>query len=219
MKQIIIFLLLIIIGIMGYNVYSKYKRFNPPQSEYSTDANIDLNYHDQQVVGDYHRAIARLNGYVVQQWSFNRIDVRAPKKDNAVTQASVAQYNELMAEVKRNEALLAESAKLKAAGMTNKQIAARQAGTNIQPKKANSKEEMLQNWLAKSPEDFNFGVGAQGPLVFEIQRLLNALGGQITHDGIYRLETANAVEAFEKSKGLYEDGRMDPLTANALLNN
>ena len=78
---------------------------------------------------------------------------------------------------------------------------------------------MLNKWLYTSPQDFDFGVGAQGPLVYEMQSLLIGLGHEIRHDGIYRLETANAVEAFENAKGLFADGRMDPLTANALLNN
>lgn len=219
MKQIIIFLLLVIVGIMGYNTYSKYKRFNPPEGFYQAKETVDANYFDPQVNVDYNRAVERVNGYVAQQWSFNKIDVRAPEKDNEETKEAVNVYNELVADARRLESILAASNKMKQSGMTNADIKAAIYGGKTKEQPKSSKQEMLQKWLYTSPEDFDFGVGAQGPLVYEIQGLLNKRGDSITHDGIYRLETANAVEAFEASQGLYADGRMDLLTANALINN
>ncbi|NQX76721.1 peptidoglycan-binding domain-containing protein [Gilvibacter sp.] len=219
MKQIIIFLLLIIVGIMGYNAYSKYKRFNPPGSEYQASKPIDLNYFDPNVVEDYHHAVARLNGYAVQMWSFHGIDVRAPKKDNAATKEALVKYEELMATLKAFEAKLEESASLKEQGLTNMQI--KSLGQN-EPKSAEdqkTKNQMLLDWLSQSPNDFDFGMGEQGPLVYELQGILINMGYELEHDGIFRIATSSAVEAFETKNGFYADGRMDPITAYALLAN
>jgi hypothetical protein len=219
MKQIIIFLLLIIVGILGYNTYSKYKRFNPPGSTYQTPVNIDLNYYDQEVVADYHQAVAKVNGHVAQMWSFHSIDVRAPKKDNEATKAAVATYEELMAKLKGLEAKLQESARLKEEGMNNVQIEAKELGLDTAKASLKSKKEMLLGWLETAPADFEFGIGSEGPLVYELQGILIKMGYKIEHDGIFRLATSSAVEAFETKNGFYADGRMDPLTAYALLAN
>ena len=78
---------------------------------------------------------------------------------------------------------------------------------------------MLLGWLETAPADFEFGIGSEGPLVYELQGILIKMGYKIEHDGIFRLATSSAVEAFETKNGFYADGRMDPLTAYALLAN
>ena len=78
---------------------------------------------------------------------------------------------------------------------------------------------MLLDWLSQSPNDFDFGMGEQGPLVYELQGILINMGYELEHDGIFRIATSSAVEAFETKNGFYADGRMDPITAYALLAN
>ena len=217
MKQIIIFLLLIILGIMGYNAYERYHRFHGPGLNYQTDAPIDPKYHNPKVVEAYDHAIERLNGFVAQQWSFYRIDVRAPKKDNPETKAAVMEYQELLSDVRTIESILTLSTHLKKEGYSDLDVKNFEQPNYCINDTLNPKTKMLETWLAASPGDFDFGVGAEGPLVYEIQGMLNLMGAEITHDGIYRLETANAVEEFETARELYADGRMDPLTANELI--
>ena len=60
MKQIIIFLLVIIIAIIGYGTYNDYKRYNSPEVDYKTEKNIDLSYHNQETVFNYYKAIEEL---------------------------------------------------------------------------------------------------------------------------------------------------------------
>jgi hypothetical protein len=46
MKQIIITLLITIILILGFNLYSNYKRFHSSGSDYASSQKIDLKYYD-----------------------------------------------------------------------------------------------------------------------------------------------------------------------------
>ena len=210
-------MLVVIVAIMGYNQYSKYKRFNPPQVNYQTTQQVDIDYYNQEVVRQYHNAIAQLDGFVVQHWSFNRVDVRSPKKDNQATKAAVATYNELLGTVKYYESKLVASAGYKEAGLNNNQIKALEAnGKNYKAKKA-TKKDHLRALLKETPEVFNFSVGAQGALVYELQLLLVANGYNLQTDGVFAAETVDALIAFEAEKSLYADGVLDPLTMHYLL--
>jgi hypothetical protein len=43
-------------------------------------------------------------------------------------------------------------------------------------------------------------------------------GFKIEIDGLYKLETFNAIQSFETSNNLFPDGKLDLLMLNALLN-
>ena len=83
MKQIIIFLLIIILGIIGYGQYKKHQRFSLENYGYKKSENVDNNYHDKTLVYNYFQAIEDLNSYVASQWSVHSIDVRNPKEIDA----------------------------------------------------------------------------------------------------------------------------------------
>jgi hypothetical protein len=106
MKQIIIFLLVVIVGIMGYNLYKKHQRFNPPNFEYSSSETIDANHPNTELLLDYYQAVEALNGYVITQWSANGIDVRNPEDDNAQTVAAVSEYTKKLGYLKYYESQL-----------------------------------------------------------------------------------------------------------------
>jgi hypothetical protein len=80
MKQIIIFILVIIALMIAFGQYKQYKRFSLTEYQYTANKNIDLNYHDRSFLLDYYQAIENLNGYVIMQWSLESIDVRNPTK-------------------------------------------------------------------------------------------------------------------------------------------
>jgi peptidoglycan hydrolase-like protein with peptidoglycan-binding domain len=60
-------------------------------------------------------------------------------------------------------------------------------------------------------------VGSSGPAVRELQTLLGQHGYPVTVDGIFGQQTAAAVRAFQKAKGLVVDGIVGPQTWGALL--
>ena len=85
MKKIIIFLLVIIVLLIGYGKYSQYKRYSSPEINYKTDKNIDVSYHNQELLLNYYEAVEALDSYVMLQWSANKIDVRTPEDDDIET--------------------------------------------------------------------------------------------------------------------------------------
>ena len=61
-----------------------------------------------------------------------------------------------------------------------------------------------------------YKVGSSGAGVRELQELLNANGANLTVDGIYGSNTANAVRQYQQSKGLSVDGIAGDETFNSL---
>ena len=122
MKQIIIFILVIIALMIAFGQYKQYKRFSLSEYQYTANKNIDLNYHDRSFLLDYYQAIENLNGYVIMQWSTEGIDVRNPENDGKAIAAAAAIYNDKLGKVKFYEDQLVKSANLKQQGMTNADI-------------------------------------------------------------------------------------------------
>ncbi|MEP3837501.1 MAG: hypothetical protein ABJM36_07630 [Algibacter sp.] len=122
MKQIIIFLLVIIVLTLGYSTYMEYKRFTPPEYAYTANEHIDLNYHDRSFLLRYYKAIEDLNGYVITQWSVSGIDVRNPESDDKVVLAAISNYTDKLGVVKFYEDQLMKSKALKESGLTNANI-------------------------------------------------------------------------------------------------
>ncbi len=203
MKQIIIFLLIVIVGIMGYNMYKKYQRFNPPNYTYTIPQTIDANHPNKALLLDYHEAVSALNGYVITQWSSNGIDVRNPKKDNAETLAAVAEYGKKIANVNFFESQLTASEEKKP--------------VETEPNAAMERKMLVAEMFNANPSTNSLKPGERSALVYEIQRLLIQHGDSITQDGLFRTETFNALKAFEEKNGLFPDGKLDALTLNALL--
>jgi peptidoglycan hydrolase-like protein with peptidoglycan-binding domain len=72
--------------------------------------------------------------------------------------------------------------------------------------------------IASSSDSINLTIGSKGRQVADIQRYLIKLGfysGIV--DGIYGLDTARGVVRFQRSKGIYANGKVDSNTYNALV--
>ena len=151
---------------------------------------------------DYYQAIESVNGYVISQWSANGIDVRNPKKDNERTKAAVSEYGNRLANVKYFEALLSSSP------------------AKEKPEKVSEEEQrkqIIRKQFYSNPSQYSLNIGDQNALVYEVQRALIANGHIIEHDGLFRMESFNALKEFEKKSGLFPDGKLDALTLEQLL--
>lgn len=202
MKQIIIFLLVIILAVMGYNYYKKYQRFNPPNYEYVAAEAIDNNHPHKALLLDYQEAIALLDGYVITQWSANGIDVRNPSDDDQETEAAVLEYTKKLANVKFYES----------------QLLAPQM-TEESPKElseAEEKKNIIQKMFYVNPMANSLRLGERSALVYEVQRLLNEKGATIEHDGLFSSETFSALKAFQEKNGLFANGKLDALTLSLI---
>lgn len=200
MKQVIIFLLVIILGVMGYNFYKKWHRFHPPNYEYKATTPINPEHHDKELLMDYHRAVAELNGFVITQWSANGIDVRNPEDDSAQTLAAVATYAQKRGAVDYYEGQLS---------ITEKALV-KEIKSPTTPKKT-----LIRNIFKDNPSPLR--LGERSAMVYEIQQLLIEKGDSIKHDGLFRTETFNALKAFEEKNRLFPDGQLDAITLDYLL--
>lgn len=217
MKQIIIFLLIVILAIIGFNQYKKYKRFSLTEYGYQIPETVDANYWDQDFLYRYHQAVERLNGYVITQWSAHGIDVRNPKKDNSKTKAAVQGYSDLMAKVKYYEQALIASSDLKQEGLNNKTNPELSKGSFEEKQDPELEKKYILRAMFDQLNNHEIRPGVRSALVFEIQQILIKKGYSIPLDGIYRLETSNAITDFEQKNGLFPDGITDRLTFEALL--
>ncbi|MBT8271441.1 MAG: peptidoglycan-binding protein [Bacteroidia bacterium] len=202
MKQIIIFLLIVIIGLIGWGQYKKYKRFSLSEYEYKIPDEIE-NTSDKRLLLDYFEAVESVNGYVITQWSSHGIDIRNPKKDNDRTRAAVSEYGKRLANVKFYEQQLMHPAAKKDPEVISDE---------------EHKNRLLRQQFYANPSANTLRLGDQNALVFEIQRILIEKGNSIRHDGLFRAETFNALRAFEEKNGLFPDGKLDAITLEYLLN-
>ncbi len=214
MKLLIILLLLIILFIIGFGQYNQYKRYNSPNVDYKTDVKIDLEYHNQELLMNYNKAIEDLNSFVMMQWTVNNIDVRTPEDDDNETKSAVSNYSKKLATVKYFENKLNKSLKLKEKGLSNNEIKyLEETGSDLKTYKkalANNKIKNMFNGNSKMI------YGQKSPLIFEVQKKLVANGLNIKIDGIFKRETLNAIKTFEEKNNLFPDGYLDVLTLDVL---
>jgi len=218
MKGIIIFLLVIITLVMGYNQYHKYQRFHPKNVAYVSKDTVDNSYYDPQVVMNYYEAIEMLNGYIISQWSTNRIDVRNPKKDNSATRYAINEYQKKLGKVKYYEAILMQSTVYKSKGLSNDEIKLLEQNQLSQEDIAeNNRKEAFYDLFQKTVLQKTLKTGDRGPWVYEMQKRLVASGYTIAVDGNFKIETETALKDFEYKHELFPDGILDVLTLRELL--
>lgn len=214
MKQLIILLLLIIAFFIGFGKYQQYKRYNSPNVDYKTERKLDLEYHDQELVINYHKAVESLNSFVMMQWTTNNIDVRTPEDDDDETKIAVSKYAKKLAAVKYYEAKLEKSASLKSKGFSNKEIKfLEKTGTDLKVYKHQQEVNKIKS-MFNDREKLSYG--QTSALIFEVQKKLVANGFDIAVDGIYKVETRAAIKGFEEKNKLFADGLLDVLTLDAL---
>ncbi|WP_299060404.1 peptidoglycan-binding domain-containing protein [uncultured Polaribacter sp.] len=214
MKQLIILLLLIIAFFIGYGKYQEYKRYNSPNVDYKTSKIVDFEYHNQELVMNYQKAIEDINSYVMLQWTANSIDVRTPKNDDVETKNAVEKYSDKLANIKYYENKLEKSLILKSKGLTNSEIKfLEETGTELKKyQKINANKKIKSMFNASDKMKY----GDKSALIYEVQKKLIINGFNIDLDGFYKTETLNAIKDFEKRNNLFADGVLDVLTLDAL---
>ncbi|WP_159951007.1 peptidoglycan-binding domain-containing protein [Polaribacter septentrionalilitoris] len=214
MKQLIILLLLIIAFIIGFGKYQQYKRYNSPKVDYKTEKKLDLEYYNQELVLNYHKAIEDLNSFVMMQWTVHDIDVRTPEYDDEETKIAVAKYVDKLAIIKYYEVKLEKSASLKQSGLSNKEIQfLEETGTDLKAYQHRQEVDKIKSMFNANEKMI---YGQKSALIYEVQKRLVANGLDIKVDGLYKIETLNAIKIFEEKNNLFADGFLDVLTLDAL---
>ena len=218
MKQIIITLLIIIFLLLGYNLYSDYKRFHSPESDYVSTQKIDLHYYDSTTLQNYYQAIEDANGYVKMAWTNDDVDVRNPEDDDEDTKAVVSGYTKKLGIVKLYEEKLVQSAKMKSEGLNDKDVIAfEESGYKSKDYNEFVKRKFLMETFKSNPEKYSLKIGDYSSFVFELQKILVKKGYNIPVDGLFRDITLKAIGGFEQKNGLFADGKIDAVTLDYLL--
>lgn len=218
MKQIIIFLLSLLLLLFGYHLYHNYKRFHAPGSDYSSAQKIDLHYHDRTTLLNYYQAVEDLNGYVRLQWSTQSIDVRNPDEDDEDTKAAVAIYTSKLGTVKFYENRLVHSSKMKSEGLKDSDVIAfEESGFEGKDYNEFIKRKFLMDTFKSNPEKYSLKIGDFNSFVYELQKILVKKGYNIPVDGLFRDITLKSIGAFEQKNGLFPDGKIDLVTLDYLL--
>ena len=203
MKQIIIFLLVIILALIGYGQYKQYKRFTLTEYEYKIPETLDVTNADKGLLLDYYEAVEALNGYVITQWSSDEIDVRNPGDDDEENNAAVSEYRKKLANVKFYESQLLNPS------------------VSEKPKtelyEAENKNKLIWKMFNSDPARNSLKIGDKNALVYELQRLLISNGEKIQLDGLFKTETFEALKTFEEKNQLFADGKLDAITLDYLL--
>lgn len=220
MKKILIFAIVTILLIFGYNKYQDYRRFNGPQTNYEINPNIDVNYHDKSILFNYQNAITSLNSFIKMQWSAHRIDVINPEKDTQQIQLAVNTYAQKAAEIAYYESILNQSTKLKAKGLNNEDIRIfEETGLTVKTYDEQKQKQKSAQRIRNSFNNKTIHMGEKSPLIFEIQKILNKNGFNIKNDGVFQNETSLAIKAFETKHNLLPDGKIDIISLEYLLEN
>lgn len=218
MKQIIIALLIVILLILGFNLYSNYKRFHSPESDYVSTQKVDLNYYDSTTLQNYYQAIEEVNAYVRTAWTNDDVDVRNPDDNDDDTKAVVSGYTKKLGIVKLYEEKLVQSTKMKSEGLNDKDVIAfEESGFKAKDYNEFIKRKFLMETFKNNPEKYSLKVGDFNSFVFELQKILVKKGYNIPVDGLFRDITLKAIGAFEQKNGLFADGKVDAVTLDYLL--
>lgn len=214
MKQLIILLLLIIAFIIGFGKYNQYKRYNSPNVDYKTEKTLDFEYHNQELVINYHKAIEELNSFVITQWTANSIDVRTPDDEDEETKLAIVKYAKKLATINYYETKLEKSSILKEKGLSNSEIKyLEETGIGL---KSHKKTLAINKIKSMFNANEKLAYGQKNAFIYEVQKRLATKGFEITLDGLYKIETLNAIKSFEEKNNLFADGVLDILTVDAL---
>ncbi len=207
MKRILAIALVIFLVIYGLSKYREYQRFNPPSPyDYEISEQIDVNYHDQDLLARYYQQAEELGHYARSVWASEKIDVLHTDRDDPQQQSFAQEYLRKKAELQRVEGKLKNSAQLKQQGFGNKDI------INIELDGLSPQNYRLQQSMEGIPASLELKLNDTGQLVYLLQKQLTALGYELEQDGIFKRETQDVVSKFQEKVGLLPTGVVDAMT-------
>ncbi len=209
MKRILTLAIVVFLAIYGYSKYQEYQRFHPPSSyDYAISDQIDINYHNEEVINAYYQNASEVGTFARSVWSSENIDVLHPRRDHALEMKYSKEYQDLIIRTKKLEDRLKHAAKLKQQGFSNQDIRA------MELEGLNPQLYLFQKALGDNIAELK--IQDNGQMVYLLQTYLVKLGYDIPEDGIFRRITEQAVRDFQESQGLLPTGVADPVTFRKL---
>ena len=202
MKKIINIVIVVALLVIAYFQYSNYRRFHPPVDyDYEANAEIDVNYHDQPLVFEYYSKIFEVGAFARSMWRNESIDVRFPDASSEMEKNAANHYNAMLTRIQFIEGKLMQSKRYKDVGHSNEEIQQIESGVPPLLAKAGGFEPML-----------NVQFGDTGAPVWEIQKQLIGKGYEHQLDGLFGIDTQNALTAFQRDQDIFPSGQIDTNT-------
>ncbi|MEM9326569.1 MAG: peptidoglycan-binding domain-containing protein [Bacteroidota bacterium] len=207
MKKLLIIIAIVTLPLIAFFQYKNYRRFHPPVAyEYKIHPEIDALYHDPSAVEEYYRKALEIGAFARSQWRNNGIDVRFPDEANNEAVIAAELYNTLLSRTRLLEAQLVKSYQLKATGKGNEEIKAIEEG---------APPVLAAIWSERQPL-FSAQIGDVGEAVFMLQERLINKGYEHRLDGVFGVDTQNALTSFQQDNNLYPSGQMSRRAALVL---
>ena len=210
MKRLVSIIIIVTLPLIVFFQFMKYRRFHPPVNyEYVASDSIDVHYHKSEEVEEYYAKIVESSAYARSKWRNESIDVRFPDEDSE-TELNVAKYyNNLLSRIKYLEARLIASYLLKTEGFSNDEILEIESGT---PK-------AIVKLLQGDRSILNTTIGDTGQNVWRLQQRLITKGYAHDLDGVFGIDTRNALASFQQDNGLFPSSIADLETLTLLFGN
>ncbi|MEO9483586.1 MAG: peptidoglycan-binding protein [Ekhidna sp.] len=210
MKKLLLIILIITLPLIAFFQYKNYRRFHPPVNyEFSISNEIDPQYHDQGLLDEYYTKAIEIGSFARIQWRTNGFDVRFPNENIEAEVNASRYYNQLVARVNNLQNKLIASSELKNEGLSNGEIRLIESGyAKNEIPLLNNKDEIIQ-----------VSFGDQSRFVWKVQKQLIAKGYNHALDGLFGIDTQNAITTFQQDNQLYPSGSLDEETFEYLFMN
>ena len=200
MKKIFLGLIAITLILITFFQYRNYQRFNPPVDyEYGISDGIDVDYHDATLVTEYFSKAIEIGEFARRKWRNESIDVRFPDQDSEVEMNAAKYYNQLKARTLLLEKKLSNSFNLKKDGFSNEDVQAVEGGVPI----------ILINARVNKDAIVILRIGDQSEHVWKLQERLIEKGYPHQLDGLFGIDTQNALTSYQTDQGIYPSGAMN----------
>lgn len=208
MKRLLYLVLVITLPLIAFFKYQEYRRFHPPVDyQWEINPDIDVNYHDPEVLLKYYQYAEETGTYARWAWAEHGIDVRTPEDDDPETKEIVARYQQYIAVLRYLEDKLTRST----GPMSQASPRLPEASTSPQvttPRAVDSSETLGSLVFAQR--------GDESALVRDLQQMLAGKGYSLKIDGIFDAETESTLKAFQQDQRLDTTGHADLHTLTLL---
>lgn len=207
MKKLLWIIVIVTLPLIAFFQFKNYRRFHPPVAyEYSISDSIDVDYHDQQLVEEYYQKAIEIGAFARTQWSSNGVDVRFPDASRQAELNAANYWNQLLTRVALVEQKLKSSFMWKSKGYGNQEIQLLESGI---------KEDKLK-YIDSKEAIMEIAFGDQSRYVWLVQKELIKRGYEHKLDGLFGIDTQNAILTFQQDQNLYPSGVIDNETFEKL---
>ncbi|MEO0897414.1 MAG: peptidoglycan-binding domain-containing protein [Bacteroidota bacterium] len=209
MKNLFYLVIIICLPLIAFFQFQNWRKFNPP-SEYTEaiSAEIDPNYHDQDLLLSYYENLQNAATYARYCWKEFRVDVKSEQPHSPKHETYIKTYNQYLTQAQLAKQKLTLSAQLKARGFSNENIKSIEENGELVP--ASIQNSMLNKTIAKE--------GDRNALIFDVQKKLVERGYEMPLDGFFKTETLDALIKFQTESGIFPSGEIDTETLKKLFN-